>query len=406
MAQLRFFRTATVAGAMLMAATAAASQLQIPNLAARDAAMSGNVVAVPSDTGNMLLINPAGVVERHGTQATLSYTIVNMSARYRNSEIGYDQKSSENPMLPVASVTSDWLSPWFVGAGLYGSVGTAYNFASDPSAGVTSQLLGESSFIHLGLVGGREIVPGLYFGVQIAPTYGYIKTRSPSPVGNVSFKIDGPGIVGATGVIYELTEKTTVGLSYRTPGVVFLDGDGDVGDAPEEVSIDFHIPQRITFGFAHRFAEGLTVTAQANWTDYPDLQNGEYEFENYPVLDQKFVARARSVFRYGLGLEYAVHDSLWLRAGISREPWAIDDSALRPILFDNTGTSMSAGLGISHNRWTIDVATGTVFVEDRLVTADEQPYFPGRYQSESGVGASVTVTYQFGAPPDSQATAL
>jgi long-subunit fatty acid transport protein len=173
-----------------------------------------------------------------------------------------------------------------------------------------------------------------------------------------------------------------------------MSGDGDVGDADEEVEIDFHTPQLVTFGLAHRLTPKLTVSLQARWSDYPEFEKGEFEFQNFPMLNQPFVSGARSTFRYGAGLEYAVAPwaDLWL--GVSREEWMIEEKSLSPLLYDTTDVLIGFGTGISRGRWTIRLVGGVASVEDRVATADSNPRFPGRYQLEGGV-AGLGIRYLF-----------
>jgi len=395
---LRLWLAGFVVAACLCPCTARASGLQVPHLGGRDAGLSGNVVATPTDGSSILLFNAAGVVDRHGTEVNASIIGSGVSGRYTNSETGYDQKSSETPFAPVLWVASDWLSPWYVGAGVYGTVGSAFNFPAEPSVGVPEQYLSEFGFMQLGLVVGREIVPGLRVGLQAAPTWGRMRTRTSSPLGAIHFDINGFGITGSAGVLYDPIEGTTLGVSYRGPGIVFMKGDGEVAGQDQDVSIDFHIPQSIVTGIAHRIGTRLLVTAQATWTDYPNFENGEFEFEDFPQLRPKFVSDARSTVRYGLGLEYAVSDWLWLRTGFSREEWMMEASALSPLLYDTSDSMLMLGLGVAHGRWTIDASVGFAVMEDRLVSPTDQALYPGRYQIESSPGVSISVAYRFDTP--------
>ncbi len=375
--------------------SAHASLLQPPAIGGRGSGIAGNVVATPSDGPSILMHNPAGVVGRSGTEVTAALSGMTLTGRYTNSQIGYDQKSSETPFAPVLWVGSDRPSPWYVGAGVYGTVGSSFNFAAEPSVGVPERFLAELGLVQLGLVIGREVVPGLRFGLQAAPAWGRIRTRTPSPLGAVNFDVDGFGISGTIGLLYDLSERTTVAVSYRSPGMVFMNGGGCVGGEGEDVSIDFHTPQSVTFGIAHEFTPRLMAAVQARWTDYPDFENGVFEFERHPELNRKFIGDARSTVRYGIGVEYALAEWLWLRAGFSREEWMMQASALSPLLYDATDSMFSLGLGVAHGGWTIDSNVGFAFMEDRLVTAADQMSFSGRYQLESSPGVSVSVTYRF-----------
>ncbi len=380
---------------LLVAHGAQASGLQLPHLGGRDAGMSGNVVATPNDGASTLLFNPAGIVGLRGTQVAMGVEAGNVTGGYTNEAIGYDGNSSEVPFAPFMWLSTDRFAPWYVGAGVYGAVGSSFNFPANEEAGLTSKLLGETAVLHLGLVAGREIMPGLRVGVQLAPSYGKLKGRTPSPLGNVAFDVDGFGILGTAGLLYDVTDRTTFGLAYRTPGIVFMSGDGEVAEESDDVEIDLHTPQNLTFGLAHQLTERLLVTVQANWAHYPDFEKGELEFENNPELNQKFIEDTRAVIRYGAGLEYAVLDWAWLRCGVSYEPWMIEPSAIRPQLYDASDFMFMAGFGVQLERWTIDVQTGVGHIEDRVVTEDDQAFFPGRYQSGAMPEFGVSVTYQY-----------
>jgi long-subunit fatty acid transport protein len=171
-------------------------------------------------------------------------------------------------------------------------------------------------------------------------------------------------------------------------------GGGTVAGEDESVSINFHTPQSVVAGIAHRLTPRLMATAQATWTEYPNFENGVFQFKQHPQLNQKFISDARSTVRYGIGLEYELAEWLWLRTGFSREEWMMEASALSPLLYDATDTEFGVGLGIAHGRWMIDFNTGIALMEDRLVTTADQMSFPGRYELQSSPGVSISVTYR------------
>ncbi len=386
---------ATTAGSQ----SAHASFLQVPHIGGRDSGMSGNVVAAPSDGQSILLTNAAGVVGLQGTEVTASFGTSTVSGRYTNTLTHYDQKSSEAPFAPVLWIGSDYFTPWYVGAGLYGSVGASFNFAAEPTAGVPSQYLTDSGLVQMGFVIGREIVPGLRFGVEAGPSWGRIRTHAPTPLGPLHFDVDGFGVYGTTGLLYDITDRTTFGLSYRSPGVVYMGGGARVSSVPDHVDINFHTPQSVIFGLGQHLTPKLLVTAQATWTDYPNFEKGVFEFERFSVFNQRFINRARSTVRYGAAFEYEWAEWLWLRGGFSREEWMIEPSAVSPLLYDTSDSEVGVGLEIVHGRWAIDSAVGVGYMEDRWVTPADQKMFPGRYQMETSPGITVALTYHFGTVP-------
>lgn len=389
------FRVLTVllVASGLVSGPARASQLVAPTIAARDSGLGGNVVAAPEDGPSVLLHNPAGVATLDRPQAAAGLFHIRMVGRYTNPATGYDGRSAERALAP-----STWIGPlhaggWSFGAGLYGAVGASFNFPADPSAGFPNRFLTELSTVHLGLVVGREIAPGLRLGLQAAPSFGRIRTRSPSPLGPVRFDIDGPGILGAVGLLYDLDSRTTLGVQYRSPGVVFMKGDGDVGSADDEVKIDFRIPQQVAFGVAYWLGPKARLLAQARWADYPQMEEGVFEFERARALDRPFIRDGRPVFRYGAGAEIAVAENVVLRLGFSREQWMIEEGSISPLLYDTSDFLYGGGLGATFGRWSLDLQAGSSFMEDRLASASANPVFPGRYQIESEV-FGVTLSYR------------
>lgn len=390
---------ATAIAIVAAATSLEAASIVVTSPGVSDALVQGNAVAAPTDGPRILYHNPAGVTLVRGTELDYSAYVFALSGRYRNEDSGYDEKTSEFGGAPLLWLGTDRLDPWFVGFGVFGSVGSSFNFAAEPAAGVANRFLGESAVFQLGLVGGREIAPGLRLGVELAPSFGRVRSRYPSPFGPVSFDLYGAGIGGAVGILYDVTDRLTVGVGYRSPGRLFLEGDADVGDADDDVQFVFHVPQQSEFGFAWRIAESVTALASARWTDYPDFEDAEIDFRDRNELDAPFIANARTTFRYGAGVEWTVIPELDLLAGISHEEWMMEPESLSPVLYDTADWYYGGGFRARFGeRWTVMGVLSLAFTDDRVVTADENPLFPGRYEFEIPVTAGFQIGYAFELP--------
>lgn len=376
------------------AAEVGASLIQTPFIAARDSSMVGNVVASPTNGGSILLVNPAGVVGEQGWQAEAGVFAFRSDVDYENPAIDYKTSSSELVAIPTVWLGTGAFAPWHVGLGLYGTTGASFNFAGNPSAGFPNRFFSELAVMQLGLVAGREIASGLRVGIELSPTYSKIRARFPSPAGAVRFETDGMGIGGTAGVLYDLTPELTLGLAYRSPAIVYLRGDGKVGETRTDADIDLHLPQSVAFGFAYRLTERLTLNGTTRWTDYTQFEDGKFEFDEAPFLDQPLLRSTRATFRYGAALEYTVTETSVLRGGFSREEWMIEEAGMSPLLVDNSDILIGGGIGIDWDPLAVDVMVGVPYSEDRLVSADEQPAFPGRYEQE-GLVFGVNATYRF-----------
>ena len=370
-----------------------ASLIQVPDIGGRNTALAGADVAHPTDGPGILLSNPAGAVDQKGTSLNYSLLVASTSVRYANDLNGYDAKSSETPVVPTVWLSSDRFAPWHVGLGIYGSVGATFSFPGNPGAGIPNRFLSELTNIQIGLIAGREILPGLRLAIQPAPTYGRLRVHFPSPAGPVSYDVDGFGIVGSVGLLYDLFEGTTLAVSYRSQGIVYMNGDGDVADVGEDVRVHLHTPQSVAFGFAHALTDRLRLVAEARWSDYSKFEDSSVRFDRTSALSGPLISASRDTFRYGAGLDYEMADWVHVRCGISREPWMIEGSSISPLLSDYTDTFAALGASFDVGNWTIDAVIADGIYEDRVVTPAENAAFPGRYQLEAVLGG-FTVTYR------------
>ena len=384
---------AVVAAISGWVAVADASVVLVPSLGGRSTGLVGNDVATPTDGPGILLTNPAGVVGQAGTRANASLLALYVSGHYTNDAIDYDAKSAEIPVAPTLWMSTDHFAPWYVGMGVYGAVGASFNFPGNPQAGIPNRFFSELTVLQLGLVAGRELAPGLRFAIQPAPTYGKIRAHYPSPFGPVSIDVEGFGIGGAAGLLYDWSDRTRLGVSYRSPGIVYFDGEGSVGGARDDPTLHLHIPQQVFFGLAHHLTPDLLIALQARWADNAQFEKGQFRFPDHPPLDVGPISAARATFRYGAAAEYALSDALWLRGGFSREEWMMEPSALSPLLYDTSDWLFSIGLGARAGHLDVDFVVGVPLIEDRVVTPDENPLFPGRYDIGGGI-AGVSITYR------------
>lgn len=404
-----FSRIGAVAAAVVLATHggAQAAAILATSVGSSDAAVQGTNVARPLYGPGILHHNPAGISLVKGTKLDYSAYVFSISGRYRNADSGYDEKTSEFGGAPFLFIGTDHYDPWHFGVGIFGSVGSSFNFAADPDHGAANRILGESAIFQVGFVGGREVIPGLRVGVEVAPSFGRVRARYPSPFGAVSYDLYGVGIGGNFGVLYDVDERLTLGVGYRAPGRVFLSGDADVGDADDEVDFTFHVPQTVEFGFAYRLTDTLTVLASSRWTDYPTFEDAEIDFRDADALDVPFVAAARDRFRYGAGLEWMAMEEVALLAGVTHEEWMMEPESLSPLLYDTADWYFGTGLRARLNeRWTVLGLLSFAYTDDRVVTPDENPAFPGRYEFEIPITAGVQIEYRFSGGDSAEPTSL
>jgi long-subunit fatty acid transport protein len=153
------------------------------------------------------------------------------------------------------------------------------------------------------------------------------------------------------------------------------------------------------FDLAYRLFPSLIVTAQARWTEFSAYEDSRLKFDQRSFLNRPAADEARDRFRLGAGLQYKVFPWMTLQVGFSWEQWALTESSLSPTLPDLTEYYMfPAGVTIKQGAWKIHLLGGWSYVESRHVTADKNPFFPGRYSLDQAI-FGLQVTRLLGATP-------
>lgn len=363
-----------------------ASQLVLPAATAQEVSLAGNVVALPLNPLSALFHNPAQLTLLPNS-ATASLIGVRYHPRYANPQ-GYDNTSREFPLAPgLGYVTNRW-DPVRVGFGMYGALGFAYNFDADPARGVPNNFFTELAVISLAPAIAYSLTPNLHFGVAINPSYGRLRFKTPSPVGRIDVDTRGPGIFGTLGILYTPTPQLSLGVGYKTPGTVFMFGNARVAGGGDDAKVEFQLPQQVEFGGAYRLTDRLTVVAQARWTEFSVFEDTTLKFDERKFLNRTAVNDARDRFRLGAGLQFVLFPGVTLQTGFSWERWAIKASSMAPTLPDLTEYYMfPSGVTIERGLWQIHLAAGQSYTESRRITADRNPFFPGRYALDQAIFA-------------------
>ena len=117
--------------------------------------------------------------------------------------------------------------------------------------------------------------------------------------------------------------------------------------------------------------------AFGRWTDSSTFEDSTFRFQDTPALDTPFAPETQDVYRWGVGAEYRVHPAVPLRTGVARGQNALEPRSVTPLLSDYNDLISGGGGGVDLGRWTIDLAGGMGFFDDRKINAGEARAFPG-----------------------------
>ena len=377
----------------LLASAAQASLILSPHTATRDGDLAGAAGASPYDAGSASLTNPAGVVGPLSEQIVGAAAAVSFTAKYRDRRRDFNQVSNQTPVFINLWYGLGAPAGWHMGVGVYGSVGSAFDFAAD--GGQETPFLGKLALVNVGFLAGRELTPKLRVGVQVAPNYVQQSVQLPTPLGPVDFDgINGVGIDGAVGLVYDASERLSLGLSYRTRGFSRLSGNGSVGDVDQKLELELYTPQSVTAAFDYEALPGLRLLAQTKWTRYEDFESGRFNFSDSNALDQPYIADATNRFRHWVALEYTGLSNRVLRIGFTQEPWMIEGEAMRPTLFDTADAMLMIGYETQHEKYNIGFTWGYAAGRHREIAPERNPNFAGNYHNEIRTGFAVHFTWK------------
>jgi len=245
------------------------------------------------------------------------------------------------------------------------------------------------------------------------------------------------------GVMFEASEKLSIGVDVQYFGDIDIDGDVTattyfprnddkfdfIKDLLADTSLDaatiaqltaalgvysgetkentsdvatatVPLPLEIGFGIGYQVSEKLLISADlmiTNWSTWNEIPiNINKDFDGDGENDvTTLVERWDDVNKYLVGLEYLIMDNderqAFLRLGFASDGSPVPDETLGALIPDiGRKNSVFAGLGLSMGKITIDLAAQTMFVDDRtidtvaLVDGDptDQTNIPGLWSLE------------------------
>ncbi|ASB51204.1 OmpP1/FadL family transporter [Alkalitalea saponilacus] len=249
-------------------------------------------------------------------------------------------------------------------------------------------------------------------------------TQNPSataPDGQVNLKGNSVSFGYSAGLYYQISEKLSVGLGYRSKVEIELDG-GDATFTHDEQIPTFlnmamamqgvNLPDNYLFFPDNKFSSMLPMPAnltlgvgwQASdkWFFAVDLQNVrwsaykslDFDFEQNTVTveDSSMPKNFENTMIYRFGAEYALNPSVLLRAGVYYDETPIKDQYLTPETPGTNKTGLSFGFSWFINEGlSVDASILHIMGEERDST---MPLLPGTYNTSAWI-PGIGLSYKF-----------
>lgn len=225
-----------------------------------------------------------------------------------------------------------------------------------------------------------------------------------APDGEARFEADGQGFGINAGLLWQMGDRHSLALTYRSAVSVDLDGDFEISGIPPgfpaaprsdfETEIDF--PAVVALGYGFQPSEKLRIGADVEWVGFSDYESLPLDAGvNTLLLPAPLVPQNwDDIWTFGVGADYQLSDEWALRAGYIFLESPIPDETFSPTLPDADRHVLSVGLGYERGAHSVDVAYALSLFEDRDIQGNSNPAYDGEYCIKSQL-MGISYAYAF-----------
>lgn len=218
------------------------------------------------------------------------------------------------------------------------------------------------------------------------------------------------------GAMYQATQDTRFGASYRSKVEQHLDGDVKftrpaglpapfvAASANGDVTADVTLPETFSVSVFSRLNNTWDIMGDVTWTRWSQFQELAI-YRNNGALLTKTEENWDNTMRYSLGLNYHYSDALKLRAGIAYDEEAISDKYRTARIPGNDRKWLALGAGWQATPATkLDIGYAHLFISDTEIDDNQSaavapsPFSKGRVKGEYEASVdilSLQVTHNF-----------
>jgi len=202
------------------------------------------------------------------------------------------------------------------------------------------------------------------------------------------------------GVLFEPTEKTRIGLAYRSRIRYELEGDADfstpaaaaglagaLGLVNTDAEADVDMPDSVSLSFYHQLNDEWAIMADITWTNWSVLDELKIKFDS-GADDSVTTFNWEDTHRYSIGATFTPNSKWTFRTGISFDETPVPDAQHRtPRVPDEDRIWLALGTSYQFSdRLGFDVGYTYIFADeaeiDKTATPFEEDWFRGSLKGE------------------------
>ncbi len=377
------------------------------------AAASGkaNAFAGEANDPSALHYNPAGITQLPGTQIMAGGAVVYLDTTFRSSTTNEStQLQDQFTLVPHFYIThrfKKWDERFSVGLGVYTPFGIVVDWPDNwqgrfDSTNAKLRVTIINPTVAFQATKKLSVAAGLRYADVAAEFeqkfdigFGESKLRG--------YDLTAHPIGWNTGLLYHLTETTSVGLQFRSELQAKLRGRADIngpgalglGSATGFATAGFHgnlkLPPQVVGGLSTKIIPRWTINADVEWEGWKTLGSLPRDFVGSTALDSVSRRLWKNSWVYRLGAEYAATDRVALRAGYFFDESPIPDNTFDPTIPNANIHAVTGGGGYKWDHMTLDVSYLIAFFEKRSI--DNSTLDPNNRGGALGLGPPAFGSY-------------
>jgi long-chain fatty acid transport protein len=374
--------------------------------------------AAVAEDASSIYANPASMTYVQGTQAAGALHLIKPNAEFNNDgsvagtarPLGGDGgNAGDLAFVPNMYFKMDLSDNLKFGLGVNAPFGLKTEY-DDTWLGRFQGIKSELKTINFNPSLAYKVNDQLSIGAGISAMYAKAKLTSAVNLGAVerTSKVEGDdwGYGFNLGAIYQITQDTRLGISYRSKVEQHLKGDVKfsvpTGPTPNsDVTADVALPGSVSMSAFSRLNDNWDLMGDVTWTRWSQFQRLAIYRESGALLTQTN-QNWDNTLRYSIGANYHYNDKVILRAGLAYDEEAISNEFRTVRIPGNDRKWLAFGAAWQVTPATkLDVGYAHLFVSDTKIDDNQTTALPlgrGRVQGEYEASVdvlSMQVTHNF-----------
>ncbi len=200
----------------------------------------------------------------------------------------------------------------------------------------------------------------------------------PSPIPGIGIDVDGDiegfdrALGWTLGATFSPTERTEIGIGFRSAVFHELDGTGKISGPSSRVQRDLggitaelNLPELLSIGLRHQATQDVTLLAGFEWQNWSRFKELRVAFDTPGLPDSVVQQRYEDGYYFSLGAEFAASDALTLRTGVGYEisPVTDDFRSVRQPDSNRIWASLGASYEIN-DRFAVNLSYSHIFADE------------------------------------------